>query len=191
MGNQLELPAVFTTVPFRALKFNEARLYLLAGAFIALDVALPWACHQFHPLAGPTFLPMHLFVILAGLLFGWRAGLLVGLVTPLVSFAVSGMPVLAVLPQITVEIVFYGLASGILREKFNLGIFWSVLGAMLIGRLFLGLAVLLIYLGGVNPFHYVWSVIAQGWPGMLSQLVILPLLVKWLSQYWGMRDARR
>ncbi len=191
MGNQLELPAVSVTAPFRALKFNEARLYLLTGVFIALDVLVPWACHQFHPLAGPTFLPMHLFVILAALLFGWRAGLLVGLVTPLVSFAVSGMPVLAVLPQITVEIVFYGLAAGILRERFKLGIIWSVVGAMLIGRLFLGLAVLLVYLGGVNPFHYVWSVIAQGWPGMLSQLIILPLLVKWLGQYWGIRDARQ
>jgi len=91
MGNQVELPAVSATAPFRALKFNEARLYLLAGVFIALDVSVPWACHQFHPLAGPTFLPMHLFVILAALLFGWRAGLLVGLVTPLVSFAVSGI----------------------------------------------------------------------------------------------------
>ncbi len=190
-GSQVELPIVSTTAPWRALKFNEARLYLWAGVFIALDILVPWACHQFHPLAGPTFLPMHFLVILAGLWFGWRAGLLVGLITPLVSFAISGMPVLAVLPQITVEVSGYGLAAGMLREKFNLGIFWSVFGAMLIGRLFLGMAVLLIYLGGVNPFQYVWSVIAQGWPGILSQLIILPLLFRLLSPYWGIRDARQ
>lgn len=173
-----------TAVPFQALKFRDARLYVFASAFIALDVVIPWLCHHVHPLAGPTFLPMHIFVILAGLLFGWRAGLLVGLFTPLLSFGVSGMPLLAVLPQITVELSAYGLAAGILRGKLNLRIIWALLGAMLLGRLALGLAVLLLSWGEANPLLYVWSVIEQGWPGMLIQVIIIPPLARALSNRW-------
>jgi len=182
MSSQSE--AALTTVPFRVLKFSDARLYAIASAFIALDVLVPWACHHVHPLAGPTFLPMHIFVILAGLLFGWRAGLLVGLFTPLISFGVSGMPVLAILPRITVELGAYGLAGGFLRGKLNLGILWALLGAMFLGRLALGLAVLLFSWGEANPLLYVWLVIGQGWPGMLIQLIIIPPLARVLSNRW-------
>jgi len=176
--------ATLTAVPFRALKFSDARLYAFASTFIALNVLIPWACHHVHPLAGPTFLPMHIFVILAGLLFGWRAGLLVGLFTPLISFGVSGMPILAILPRITVELSAYGLAAGFLRGKLNLRILWALLGAMFIGRLALGLAVLLLSWGEANPLLYVWSVIEQGWPGMLIQVIIILPLARVLSNRW-------
>lgn len=182
MSSQTEATSI--AVPFRALKFSDARLYAIASAFIALDVLVPWACHHIHPLAGPTFLPMHIFVILAGLLFGWRAGLLVGLFTPLISFGVSGMPVLAILPRITVELSAYGLAVGFLRGKLNLRIIWALLGAMFIGRLTLGLAVLLLSRGEANPLLYVWSVVEQGWAGMLIQLIIIPPLARVLSNRW-------
>jgi hypothetical protein len=183
----------------KPLKFRDVRLYAFAALFAALDVLVPWIFHQFH-LAGPTFLPMHIFVLLAGLTLGWRAGLLVGLSTPLISFGVSGMPILALVPQITCELAFYGLAAGILREKFNLRIIWALLGAMLIGRLALGIAVLLLYWGKtipipyvssaiqqgspniVNPFTYIWLVIQQGWPGIVIQLILIPPLAKVLNK---------
>ena len=68
---------------------------------------------------------MHVFVIIAGLLFGWRAGLIVGFCTPLVSYIISGMPVAPILPQIIIELSAYGFTAGILRERFNLHIIWS------------------------------------------------------------------
>lgn len=94
------------------------------------------------------------------------------------------MPLLAVLPQITVELSAYGLAAGILRGKLNLRIIWALLGAMLLGRLALGLAVLLLSWGEANPLLYVWSVIEQGWPGMLIQVIIIPPLARALSNRW-------
>ena len=66
------------------LKYADIRSYVFTLVFILLDVAVPWLFHQFN-LAGPTFLPMHIFVLIAGLIFGWRAGLIVGLLTPLAS----------------------------------------------------------------------------------------------------------
>lgn len=41
---------------------------------------------------GSTFLPMHIPVFLAGFLGGPVAGLVTGAVSPLLSFAISGMP---------------------------------------------------------------------------------------------------
>jgi len=177
-------PQPFPTV----LKYTDIRSYVFTFVFVLLDVLVPWVCHQFH-LAGPTFLPMHIFVLLAGLLFGWRAGLIVGFLTPLTSYAISGMPVLRILPQIVVELSTYGLVAGILRQRLNLRPIWSLIGAMVSGRLALGLAVLSIYLivgeiytplgSAANPLTVVWAVIKQGWPGIVIQLALIPLVI-WL-----------
>ncbi len=165
-------PQPFPTI----LRYTDIRSYALTLGFIALDVAVPWSFHQFH-LAGTTFLPMHIFALIAGLLFGWRAGLIVGLLTPIASYTVSALPVLRILPQITIELTAYGLVAGILREKLHLRVIWSLLGAMIGGRLALSLGVGVVYLtiGRIysplgleaNPFLVVWSVIKQGWPGVV------------------------
>lgn len=181
--------AVSTPRPFPTiLRYTDIRSYVLTLVSVSLAVSVPWVFHQFH-LAGPTFLPMHIFVLIAGLAFGWRAGLIVGLFTPLASYAVSGMPVLRILPQIVVELSAYGLVAGILREKFNLRVVWSLVGAMIGGRLALCLTVLIIYLVAgesysplgleANPFIVVWSVMKQGWPGIVIQLASIPMII-WL-----------
>ncbi|MFQ6121712.1 MAG: ECF transporter S component [Dehalococcoidales bacterium] len=173
------------------LKFTDTRLYIFVTAFIALDVAIPWALHLIHPLAGATFLPMFFFTLLAGLLFGWRAGLMVGFLTPLVSFAVSGMPFLSRLPQIVVENSVFGLSAGLLYGGFRLNLIWSLLGAMVLGRLALMLAVLVIHFGEVNPALWVWQTIQQGWPGIAIQLVCLPLIVSGLNNWFAKRNGEK
>jgi hypothetical protein len=181
----------------KVLTYTNIRSYAFIAGFVALAVATPWVFHQFH-LAGPTFLPMHLFVLMAGLLFGWRAGLMVGFFTPLVSYGVSGMPVLTLLPQIVVEVSFYGFVAGILREKLNLRVIWSLIGAMIAGRLALLLAVSILWLGGAiysplslytgmgaesNPPAVLWSAISLGWPGIVIQLVSLPLIIELAERF--------
>jgi hypothetical protein len=168
------------------LKYEDVRSYVFTIGFVALGVIVPWACHQFH-LAGPTFLPMQYFVLLAGLLFGWRVGLVVGLLTPLTSYAISGMPVVRVLPQVAVELSAYGLMAGLLREKLNLRAVWLLLGAMIGGRLALLVAIGVSALVsgesysalGVasNPLLAVWAVVRQGWPGIIIQLASIPVVV--------------
>ena len=191
--------AISKPLPFPAiLKYTDIRSYVLTLVFVLLDVLVPWVFHQFH-LAGPTFLSMHIFALIAGLVFGWRAGLIVGLLTPLASYAISGMPVLRILPQIAVELSVYGLVAGTLRERFNLRVIWSLLGAMIAGRLALCLGVLGIYLtiGEIysplgleaNPFFVVWSVIKQGWPGIVIQLASIPVII-WLVGKFATRTSR-
>ena len=181
-----------------ALKYNDVRSYALTALFVILAVFVPWIFHQFH-LAGATFLPMHIFVLIAGLLFGWRAGLIVGLLTPLASFSISGMPVLNILPQIMIELSAYGLIAGVLRQRYNLRPIWALLGAIIGGRVALLLAILMIYLIAgqsysplgpeTSPFASFWSVIKQGWPGIVIQLISIPLIV-WLVGKFAARDTK-
>ena len=178
-------------LPFpKVLKYTDIRSYVFTVVFVSLAVFTPRVFHQFH-LAGPTFLPMHIFVLVAGLLFGWRAGLAVGLFTPLASYAVSGMPVLVISPQIAAELSVYGLVAGILREKFNLQVIWSLIGAMIAGRLALLLIVSIMYLQGeiysplgveASPLAILGSVIKLGWPGILIQLVSISLIMRLLER---------
>ena len=182
------------------LKYTDIRSYILTFVFVLLSVLVPWAFHQFH-LAGPTFLPMHIFVLLAGLLFGWRAGLIVGLLTPFASNIISGVPVLGILPQIAVELSAYGLVAGVLREKLNLRVIWSLLGAMIGGRLALFFSMLLIYLIlgesysplGVetSPILSLWSVVIQSWPGIVIQLGSIPIAIWLMGKLATKKDGSR
>ncbi len=165
------------------LRLTDARTYIIIAVFTALSVLTPWAFHQFH-LAGATYLPMHFFIFIAALAGGWQAGAIVGLLTPFASYAVSGMPALTVLPQIAVEVTAYGLIAGLLRQKFHLNTAWSLLGAMAGGRLALLIAVVLVQvitghvyspLGpSATPLSAVGNTIAQSWPGMVAQIVLIP-----------------
>jgi LytS/YehU family sensor histidine kinase len=167
-----------------SLRFTDVRTYLIITAFVVLSVLTPWAFHQFQ-LAGATYLPMHFFVFVAALAGGWQAGVIVGLLTPFASYVVSGMPALTVLPQIAVEVTAYGLIAGLLRQKLNLKVFWSLLGAMVAGRIALLLAVVIVQavtshvyspLGpSATPLTAVWNTMAQSWPGILAQIVLIPV----------------
>lgn len=169
-----------------ALKLTDARTYGIIAAFVVLSVATPWAFHQFQ-LAGATYLPMHFFIFIAALTCGWQAGAIVGLLTPFASYAVSGMPVLNILPQIAIEVTVYGILAGLLRQKLNLNVFWSLLGAMVGGRLALLLAVFMVQFvtGNVysplgpsaTPYAAVWNTAALSWPGMLAQIVLIPVVL--------------
>ena len=166
-----------------SLRLTNIRTYGIIAVFVALSVLTPWVFHQFH-LAGATYLPMHFFIFIAALAGGWQAGSIVGLLTPFASYAISGMPALTVLPQIAVEVTAYGLIAGLLRQKLNLNAAWSLLGAMAGGRLALLVAVVVVQLvtgniysplgAAATPFSAVGNTIAQSWPGMVAQVVLIP-----------------
>jgi hypothetical protein len=176
-----------------SLKFTNIKTYGIIAAFVVLSVLTPWAVHQI-PNAGATYLPMHFFIFVAALTCGWQAGAIVGLLTPFASYLISGMPALTVLPQIAVEVTVYGLLVGLLRQKFNLRVVWSLLGAMIGGRIALLIAVAIVQAitGSVysplgpttTSFSAVWNTVAQAWPGMLIQLAVIPVAF-WVVGYFN------
>jgi len=160
----------------KVLTFSEAKYYIFSVVFVGLAVATPTIFHQFN-LAGPRFLPMHIFVLLAGILFGWRTGLLVGLLSPLMSYSITHMPPVAILPETVLELGVYGLAIGLLREK-NLNIWLSLVSAMVLGRL-ARLAFVLAF--GLHTNF--WQYLQISWPGILLQLALIPTAIYLLQRF--------
>ncbi len=76
---------------------TNARQLVMAALCAALGVVLPVALHSI-PNAGSILLPMHIPVLLCGLVCGPVYGLGCGVLTPLLSSLITGMPPAAVLP---------------------------------------------------------------------------------------------
>src|SRR4051794_33100232 len=104
-------------------------LLLAAAAFL-----LPAAAHL-TGLPTQVLLPMHWPVVLVGLCYGWRSGLLIGLLAPATSFVLSGMPPAQMLPAMTIELAAYGLLAGLARQNFGLGWFASSAVSLIGGRI--------------------------------------------------------
>lgn len=163
------------------LRFSHIRLYLCVALLTALNIAIPWFCHVIHPLAGPIFQPLFFFVLLGGLMFGWRAALLAGMLTPLVSYGLSGMPSPALLPGIIVQAAVYGFTAGLLRERYNTNALVSVVGAIAAGYIMAG-AFLVIFSGSqTDTVNALWASATRGLPGILTQIVMLPLMLHWIE----------
>ncbi len=154
-------------------------------AAIVSAVALPQLFHAMGAISGlgtalgEAFLPMHLPIILVGLLAGPYAGAISGLLGPVASFALSGMPSIAMLPFMMVELCSYGLISGLLRRA-NIPSFAKVLLVQLGGRLVRAAAILIAVFGFASDsvgIAAIWTSSLTGIFGIALQLTLLPLIV--------------
>ena len=149
---------------------------------VAVGVLLPMIFHAAGA-SGSIFLPMHIPVLIAGLLLGPAVGTLVGLLTPVCSTLLTGMPPLfPSLPIMLPELAVYGGFAGILRRRF--GLIPALIGAMLLGRLAAGVMVWLLAQFVALPWTpvvYLAAMVTKGIPGMIVQLLFVPLLVKRLE----------
>lgn len=167
----------------KSISLFKSRSLIFSLVFVALSVALPQITHFFGgPALGRALLPMQFFVFLSGLLLGWRSGLAVGILTPLLSFSLTGMPLAAVLPFIIIELASYGVLAGIFHKGMKLDLWPSILGAMLFGRLILWVG-LLILPTKLMATSYLTGVISVGLPGMIAQLVLLPIIYEITVNY--------
>ena len=165
-----------TKVLPKVLTFSTIKYYIFSAVFVGLAVATPTIFHQFN-LTGPRFLPMHIFVLIAGLLFGWRTGLLVGLLSPLMSYSITHMPPMAILPETVLELSIYGLAIGLLRER-NLNIWVSLISAMVLGRL-----ARLVFVLAFGLHTNFWQYLQMSWPGIVLQLALIPAVIYLLQRF--------
>ena len=93
-------------------QMSQVKRAMITAVCIALCVVLPMAFHSIQN-AGAIFCPMHIPVLLCGLLVGWPYGLLCGLAGPLLSSLLTGMPAMGYLPCMMVELGAYGLLCGL------------------------------------------------------------------------------
>lgn len=152
---------------------------ILSALFIALGLILPVVFHAFG--AGPVFLPMHIPVLLCGFVCGGGYGAFVGLVLPFLSSVTMGMPpIYPTAIAMAFELCTYGLVTGLLFRKLNWNLYVSLVLGMLAGRAVSGVAnaILLGVSGqayGIQAF--LTSAFVTGLPGMIIQLIFVPLIV--------------
>lgn len=139
-----------------------------AGAALGVGTAL-----------GETLLPMHLPIIMVGLLAGPCAGAISGLLGPVASFALSGMPGAAMLPFMMIELCAYGLVAGFFRNVKTPALAKVVL-AQIAGRAVRAAAVLIaVYALGNESVRVasIWMSVRVGLYGIALQWILLPLMV--------------
>lgn len=153
---------------------------VLGGLLLATGILLPMIFHMFS-MTGPIALPMHIPVLIGGFLLSPQLALALGIITPILSGLLTGMPVMFPMSIImAVELGIYGFTASIAIRKFNLSTIPSLIISMIAGRIGAGLTVaLLVQLFGVkmNPFVYVKGAIVTGLPGIIIQLIFIPSLV--------------
>lgn len=120
------------------LKNLSVRNMTISAMFIALGIILPFFTGQI-PQIGNMLLPMHIPVFLCGLICGWRYGLAVGFILPLLRYVMFGMPV--IYPTgiaMAFELGTYGFVSGMMYKgskwKCIVSLYRSIVAAMITGR---------------------------------------------------------
>jgi hypothetical protein len=153
-----------------------------AAMCLALSVVLPLAFHSI-PNAGSVLLPMHLPVLLCGLVCGWPYGLACGALAPVLSSVITGMPPIAYVPAMVCELAVYGLVSGLLNRYVRTGklfgdIYISLVSAMLAGRVVGGILNALIFsVGKYSMPVWVTGYFVTALPGIIILLVLVPVIV--------------
>jgi len=168
--------------------FSSQKITLTA-LFLALGIIVPFLFHQF-ALTGRIFLPMHIPVFLAGIFVGPLSGIIVGILSPIISFFLTGMPPAYAVPLMAMELPIYGLCIGLLIRIKGLHLILALVISMILGRF--GFATGLLILGQFLNMPYGFSTFLKvtfiaGLPGIIIQLILIPLLVKGIS--WATKPS--
>lgn len=161
----------------------------LASMFLAAGMVLPLLTGQI-PQIGRMLLPMHIPVLLCGLICGWQYGLAVGFTLPFLRYLLFGMPVL--FPTgiaMAFELGAYGLSAGWLysrsRWKCVIALYRCLVLAMLGGRAVWGAVQILLL--GIGENGFTWQMFMAGAfldavPGIVAQLVFIPAVMVALNR---------
>ena len=180
-------------------KTNVKPIYnlVLAALCMALGIVLPFFTGQI-PQIGGMLLPMHLPVLLCGLLCGWKYGGLVGFVLPPLRYVLFGMP--PIFPTgiaMAFELAAYGIIAGVLYNRSRwqcvLSLYRSLIAAMIGGRIVWGIVRVLLTGVGGEPFTwqlFLSDAFLTAIPGIVLQLVFIPALMVALDRT-GMVRFRR
>lgn len=162
---------------------KNVREMVTAAVCLALCLLLPFLTGQI-PQWGNMLSPMHIPVLLCGLLCGWPYATLVGFIAPALRFALFGMP--PIFPTgvaMCFELAAYGVISSLMYRRLprkKLSIYAALLIAMVGGRIVWGLMRWLI--AGLAGSSFTFAMFLSGAllkavPGIIVQIVLIPLLV--------------
>ncbi len=155
----------------------------LSAVCLALCMVLPFLTGQI-PQIGNALSPMHIPVLMCGLICGWQYGLAVGFAAPLLRFLLFGMP--PIMPTglaMMFELAAYGAFSGLLLQFLPRKLYClyaSLIGAMLGGRIVWGIARFV--LGQIVGAAFTLPLFLSGAfvsavPGIVCHILLIPPVV--------------
>lgn len=161
---------------------QDLQKLILAAMFLAIAIVIPFVTAQ-NPDLGNLLLPMHLPVLLCGLVCGWYYGFAVGVIAPLFRSVIFTMP--GLFPRgiiMACELGTYGLVIGLIYCLFKkqdvFKVYISLVSAMLMGRIVKGIVQFSI--SGLNEklfYGYLSSAFLEAIPGILLQLILIPAII--------------
>ena len=161
---------------------TSTKKLVITALCMALCVVLPYAFHMI-PDGGSIFSPMHIPVLLCGLICGWKYGLACGILGPFLSSVITQMPPMGYLPPMLVELAVYGFASGVgfypcRAKRYMPYVYFRLLCAMLLGRVAAGACKALFFMrGSFSVQMWIMSYFVTAWPGILLQLILIPVIL--------------
>jgi len=167
---------------------------VLAALFLCIGLILPFFTGNI-PQIGSMLLPMHIPVLLCGIILGAKYGALIGFILPLTRFFMVGMPPLfPTAISMTFELATYGLIIGILYNKLPKtapALYASLLGAMVVGRLVWG-ATRVVMMGLTDVAFsfelFMAGAVINALPGIVLQIIFVPSLVMVLRKAGWRRE---
>ncbi len=160
----------------------------LSAMFLAMGLLLPFLTGQI-PQIGNMLCPMHIPVLLCGLICGWGWGGAVGFVMPLLRHVLFSMPPMPGCISMAFELAAYGVIVGVLynysKWKCIISLYRSMIIAMIGGRLVWGVAQSII-LGikgtGFTLKMFLAGAFTNAIPGIILQLVMIPAIMVALNK---------
>jgi len=153
---------------------------------IAMGIVLPMIFHLIPTgVAARTLLPMHIPILIAGLILGPFYGFFAGLVTPLLSSMTTGMPAAGfTVYRMMLELSVYGAVGGFAMRytrtrRTILDVYICLIIAMVMGRIAAGLfnAVVLFNGGAFGMGVWATGYFITSAPGIVVQMIIIPVII--------------
>lgn len=168
----------------RKMKNKRLEKLTLSAVFLCIGMVLPLLTMQVKEI-GDSLLPMHIPVMLCGLLCGWQYGLAVGFILPFLRSAIFSMP--PMYPNaiwMAAEMATYGFVIGFLYWRSNkksiARVYFSLIAAMLAGRMVWGVVKSILLGLGTDTFTFKAFLIGgfvDSILGIILQLTIIPLVM--------------
>ncbi len=166
------------------MKKENLQKLVLSAMFFALGLVLPFLTGQIREI-GNMLLPMHIPVLLCGLICGWKYGGVIGFFVPIVRSLIFGMPVLY--PNavgMAFELLTYGLITGLLFQRSQSHsakkLFATLLVTVVSGRIVWAIAQ--IFMLGLGDEGFTFAIflskgLINAIPGLILQFTLIPAII--------------
>ena len=167
---------------------NKSNLnsFIFTGLCIAIGFLLVQFCKVI-PIANANaiLLPMHISVLICGLVCGARYGMVAGISLPLITFLLTGKPVIYPIGlAMMFELTTYGIIIALMYKATNGKLIISLVTSLIAGRIVYGIAATILFSFTNIPFGFsmfISTTVAMALPGIIIQLLLIPLLWKALK----------